>query len=102
MFVIISLTLGQIPLRHLVYRVHALPESMRSLVWDFGQLNPQVEELYTCQIVRRYVSTAFNGDMQNKTVNAHLIRLTYLRRVIIIVWYTRAAQFLLARRLGVP
>lgn len=66
-FVIISITLGRIPLRHLVYRVHALPESMRSLVWDFGQLNPTVEELYTRQIVRRYVSSAFNGDMQNKT-----------------------------------
>ena len=48
--------LGKIPLRHLVYRVHAIPESMRSLVWDFGQLNPEVEELYTQQIVRRYVS----------------------------------------------
>ena len=69
-YVIISTTQGRIPLRHLVYRVHALPESMRSLVWDFGQLNPDVEELYTRQIVRRYVSSAFNGDMQNKTVNA--------------------------------
>ena len=56
--VIISTTQGQIPLRHLVYRVHALPESMRSLVWDFGQLNPEVEELYTRQIVRRYVSSS--------------------------------------------
>ena len=70
-YVIISTTQGRIPLRHLVYRVHALPESMRSLVWDFGQLNPNVEELYTRQIVRRYVSRAFNGDMQNKTVYAH-------------------------------
>lgn len=81
-FVIFSITQGRIPLRHLVYRVHALPESMRSLVWDFGQLNPKVEELYTRQIVRRYVSSAFNGDMQNKTVNAHLTRLTCLRRMI--------------------
>ncbi|KAJ7339358.1 hypothetical protein OS493_005752 [Desmophyllum pertusum] len=47
--------LGRIPLRHLVYRVHPLPESMRSLVWDFGQLAPEVEELYTRQIVGRYV-----------------------------------------------
>ena len=67
MFLIISITQGRIPLRHLVYRVHALPESMCSLVWDFGQLNPNVEELYTRQIVQRYVSRAFNGDMQNKT-----------------------------------
>jgi len=39
-----------------VYRVHALPESMRPLVWDFGQLNPDIEELYTRQIVSRFVS----------------------------------------------
>ena len=48
---------GEIPLRQLVYRVHALPESMRSLVWDFGRLQPDVEEKYICQIVKRYVST---------------------------------------------
>lgn len=48
---------GHIPLRHLVYRVHALPGSMRPLIWDFGQLNHQVESLYTNQIVSRYVST---------------------------------------------
>ena len=36
---------GHIPLRHLVYRVHALPGSMRPLIWDFGQLNHQVETL---------------------------------------------------------
>jgi len=61
--------LGRIPLRHLVYRVHALPESMRSLVWDFGQLNPEVEELYTRQIVRRYVGRGrLPGD--DRLVNA--------------------------------
>lgn len=48
-------------MRHLVYRVHALPESMRSLVWDFGQLNAEVEELYTRQIVRRFVSRCTCG-----------------------------------------
>ena len=48
---------GHIPLRHLVYRVHALPGSMRPLVWDFGRLNDEVESLYTFQIVSRYVST---------------------------------------------
>ena len=54
--VIICLILtGSIPLRHLVYRVHRLPESMRSLVWDFGSLQPEVEERYIRQIVRRYV-----------------------------------------------
>ena len=48
--------LGRIPLRHLVYRVHSLPGSMRPLVWDFGQLKPEIEELYTRQIVSRFVS----------------------------------------------
>ena len=48
--------LGRIPLRHLVYRVHSLPESMRPLVWDFGQLKPEIEKLYTSQIVNRFVS----------------------------------------------
>ncbi|KAJ7339377.1 hypothetical protein OS493_005771 [Desmophyllum pertusum] len=47
--------LGHIPLRHLVYRVHALPGSMRPLIWDFGQLKPDVERMYTIQIVRRYI-----------------------------------------------
>ncbi|XP_068735057.1 LOW QUALITY PROTEIN: E3 ubiquitin-protein ligase rnf213-alpha-like [Montipora capricornis] len=47
--------LGHIPLRHLVYRVHTLPGSMRPLIWDFGQLKHQVEGLYTNQIVRRYI-----------------------------------------------
>ncbi|KAL9988404.1 hypothetical protein ACROYT_G002842 [Oculina patagonica] len=47
--------LGHIPLRHLVYRVHALPGSMRPLIWDFGQLKPDVERLYTHQIVNRYI-----------------------------------------------
>ncbi|KAJ7339384.1 hypothetical protein OS493_005779 [Desmophyllum pertusum] len=47
--------LGHIPLRHLVYRVHGLPGSMRPLIWDFGQLKPDVERLYTNQIVSRYI-----------------------------------------------
>ena len=40
-----------------MYRVHVLPESMHSLVWDFGRLQPDVEEKYICQIVKRYVNT---------------------------------------------
>ncbi|XP_020630790.1 E3 ubiquitin-protein ligase rnf213-alpha-like [Orbicella faveolata] len=47
--------LGLIPLRHLVYRVHALPGSMRPLIWDFGRLKPDVERLYTNQIVSRHI-----------------------------------------------
>jgi len=44
-------------LRQLVYRVHPLPESMKPLIWDFGQLNSQTEELYVQQIITRYVSS---------------------------------------------
>ena len=52
--------IGSIPLRQLVYRVHPLPESMRPLVWDFGQLTERTEELYTKQIVRRFISPTVN------------------------------------------
>ncbi|XP_075066136.1 E3 ubiquitin-protein ligase RNF213 [Mixophyes fleayi] len=45
--------LGSIPLRQLVYRVHALPPSMMPLVWDFGQLNNDTEKKYIQQIVQR-------------------------------------------------
>ncbi|XP_071287737.1 E3 ubiquitin-protein ligase RNF213-like isoform X2 [Agelaius tricolor] len=44
--------LGSIPLRQLVYRVHALPPSMVLLVWDFGQLNSRMEKMYIQQIVQ--------------------------------------------------
>ncbi|CAL8274226.1 unnamed protein product [Lota lota] len=47
--------LGSIPLRQLVYRVQALPPSMIPLVWDFGQLNDDTEEMYIQQIVQRVV-----------------------------------------------
>ncbi|KAG8507497.1 LOW QUALITY PROTEIN: E3 ubiquitin-protein ligase RNF213 [Galemys pyrenaicus] len=47
--------LGAIPLRQLVYRVHALPPSLVPLVWDFGQLNDAVEKRYIQQIVQRLV-----------------------------------------------
>ena len=47
---------GTIPLRELVYRVQALPPSMLPLVWDFGQLNAEIEAKYIRQIVQRYVS----------------------------------------------
>ncbi|XP_050764641.1 E3 ubiquitin-protein ligase RNF213 [Gymnogyps californianus] len=45
--------LGSVPLRQLVYRVHALPPSMIPLVWDFGQLNNLTEKMYIQQIVHR-------------------------------------------------
>ncbi|XP_029363545.1 E3 ubiquitin-protein ligase rnf213-alpha [Echeneis naucrates] len=49
--------LGSIPLRQLVYRVHALPPSMIPLVWDFGQLNDHTEKIYIQQIVQRVVES---------------------------------------------
>lgn len=49
--------LGSIPLRQLVYRVHALPPSLIPLVWDFGQLNDSAERLYIQQIVQRLVDS---------------------------------------------
>ena len=48
--------LGRVPMRRLVYRVQPLPQSLLPLVWDFGQLNTQVEDLYIRQMVKRYVS----------------------------------------------
>ncbi|XP_071956942.1 E3 ubiquitin-protein ligase rnf213-alpha-like [Antedon mediterranea] len=49
--------LGHIPLRQLVYRVQALPPSMLPLVWDFGQLNSDVEKMYIRQIVQRFIES---------------------------------------------
>ncbi|XP_043958780.1 E3 ubiquitin-protein ligase rnf213-beta isoform X1 [Gambusia affinis] len=48
--------LGKVPLRQLVYRVHPLPPSMVSLVWDFGQLSDLTELSYIKQIVQKKVS----------------------------------------------
>lgn len=42
-------------MRHLVYRVQPLPQSMLPLVWDFGQLDNNVEKLYIIQMVQRCV-----------------------------------------------
>lgn len=52
---------GDTPLRHLVYRVQPLPESMQRLVWDFGQLKPETEKLYIEQLVKRFLE--FNMPM---------------------------------------
>ncbi|XP_021096800.1 E3 ubiquitin-protein ligase RNF213 isoform X2 [Heterocephalus glaber] len=54
--------LGSIPLRQLVYRVHALPPSLIPLVWDFGQLNDTAERLYIQQIVQRRVDSSLIDD----------------------------------------
>jgi len=42
-------------MRHLVYRVKSLPQSMIPLVWDFGRLSSDVEEKYICQMIHKYV-----------------------------------------------
>ena len=42
---------GNVPLRELVYRVIPLPESLLSLVFDFGQLDPETENRYIREIV---------------------------------------------------
>ncbi|KAK3588412.1 hypothetical protein CHS0354_015933 [Potamilus streckersoni] len=47
--------LGRVPMRNLVYRVQPLPQSLLPLVWDFGQLNTQIEDLYIRQMVNRYI-----------------------------------------------
>ncbi|XP_052242488.1 E3 ubiquitin-protein ligase rnf213-alpha-like, partial [Dreissena polymorpha] len=47
--------LGRIAMRRLVYRVQPLPQSLLAIVWDFGQLNADVEKLYIKQMVAKYV-----------------------------------------------
>ncbi|KAK1330749.1 hypothetical protein QTO34_008687 [Cnephaeus nilssonii] len=60
--------LGAIPLRQLVYRVHALPPSLVPLVWDFGQLNNATERKYIEQIVRRLVGGTPIGPGQTHII----------------------------------
>ena len=75
---------GSIPLRQLVYRVHPLPESMRPLVWDFGQLTHHTEELYTKQIVRRFVITVTPGVSipRQRVVRKTCFTLTFIQSVL--------------------
>ena len=48
---------GSVPLRQLVYRVNPLPPSLVPLVWDFGFLSIETEDLYIHQMInRRFVS----------------------------------------------
>ena len=54
--------LGAIPMRHLVYRVIPLPPSMKPLVWDFGQLNNDTEEIYIRQMVLKLQNDVRNGE----------------------------------------
>ncbi len=47
--------LGHIPIRHLVYRVQQLPTSLMPLVWDYGQLEKNVERKYIENMVKRVI-----------------------------------------------
>ncbi|ESO94720.1 hypothetical protein LOTGIDRAFT_232244 [Lottia gigantea] len=55
--------MGRVPMRRLVYRVQPLPASMLPLVWDFGQLNTTIENLYIQQMVQRAIDEEELGDM---------------------------------------
>ncbi|KAK3585576.1 hypothetical protein CHS0354_036763 [Potamilus streckersoni] len=59
--------LGRVPMRRLVYRVQPLPQSLLPLVWDFGQLNTQIEDLYIRQMVRRYIRNGRLPDIPGLT-----------------------------------
>lgn len=65
--------LGQIPMRHLVYRVQPLPQSLLPLVWDFGTLQSQesdsnVEKEYITRIIDKFLVgmlNMHNGNLFN-------------------------------------
>ena len=63
---------GKIPLRNLVYRVQELPPSMRSLVYDFGQLNANQMESYIQHIVADYVRTCILENTDGKDNNMYM------------------------------
>lgn len=64
--------LGKVPLRQLVYRVHPLPPSMASLVWDFGQLSDSTELSYIKQIVQKKVADHNLPDICKDTISSVL------------------------------
>ncbi|KAL3881536.1 hypothetical protein ACJMK2_027968, partial [Sinanodonta woodiana] len=55
--------LGRVPMRNLVYRVQPLPQSLLSLVWDFGQLNIETEDIYIQQMITRYIKQEYLPDI---------------------------------------
>ena len=50
---------GHIPIRHLVYRVQQLPTSLMPLVWDYGQLEKNVERNYIENMVKKVYNIIF-------------------------------------------
>ncbi|KAL6095331.1 uncharacterized protein ACO6RY_16557 [Pungitius sinensis] len=72
--------LGKVPLRQLVYRVHPLPASMVSLVWDFGQLSDSTELSYIKQIVQKQVvNHRLPGDCKDIISNVLAASQKYMR-----------------------
>ena len=55
---------GDIPLRDLVYRVIPLPESLLSLVWDFGRLSSETENSYISEIINFFLSSESFDKLQ--------------------------------------
>ncbi|XP_034426662.1 E3 ubiquitin-protein ligase rnf213-beta-like [Hippoglossus hippoglossus] len=72
--------LGKVPLRQLVYRVHPLPPSMASLVWDFGQLSDSTELSYIRQIVQKKVADhSLPATCQDVISNVLAVSQKYMR-----------------------
>ncbi|XP_021566641.1 E3 ubiquitin-protein ligase RNF213, partial [Carlito syrichta] len=104
--------LGSIPLRQLVYRVHALPPSLIPLVWDFGQLNDIAEKLYIQQIVQRLVDSicldqnethvitevlsASQGFMRKRENECSFVSLRDVERCVkVFTWFYNHSEMLL-------
>ncbi|VDH93225.1 ubiquitin carboxyl-terminal hydrolase 34 [Mytilus galloprovincialis] len=103
--------LGRVPMRRLVYRVQPLPQSMLPLVWDFGQLNTEVEEMYIRQMVLRYtknqklpaiqgledvvskVLTVSQDFMRNQKDECSFVSLRDVERVLeVMSWFHRQSE----------
>ncbi|XP_063404431.1 E3 ubiquitin-protein ligase rnf213-alpha-like [Mytilus trossulus] len=103
--------LGRVPMRRLVYRVQPLPQSMLPLVWDFGQLNTEVEEMYIRQMVLRYtknqklpaiqgledvvskILTVSQDFMRNQKDECSFVSLRDVERVLeVMSWFHRQSE----------
>ncbi|XP_069016032.1 E3 ubiquitin-protein ligase rnf213-beta [Embiotoca jacksoni] len=103
--------LGKVPLRQLVYRVHPLPPSMVSLVWDFGQLSDSTELSYIKQIVWKKVAdhrlpaackdiisnvlAASQKYMRSRKNECSFVSLRDVERSMkVLVWFYQHSEFL--------
>eukprot|EP00105_Crassostrea_gigas_P007930 XP_011422347.1 PREDICTED: E3 ubiquitin-protein ligase rnf213-alpha isoform X2 [Crassostrea gigas] len=103
--------MGRVPMRRLVYRVQPLPQSMLPLVWDFGQLDTKVEEMYIKQMVLRYIRggklpneptldtavshilTSAQEFMRNQEDECSFVSLRDVERVLeVMAWFYRQTQ----------